>query len=433
MKPWLALKLYTLVAWLIGRLWLPIKLRWRGRVEPLYLHDIPSRFGQYPHPPTQGRVWLHAVSLGEVRAAAAFMQALRQHRPGVRLLLTHGTATGLEEGKKYLAPGDLQTWQPWDTPGCVRRFLDHHRPSMGVLFETEIWPNWVQECRRRSLPLYVVNARLNASSLRKALRLAPLSLPAYGGLSGVLAQSESDATHLRELGAPVLGVFGNLKFDVDPLPALRALGQQWRLLLAGRPVILLASSREGEEAEWLEALKRASVGIAHPLWLIVPRHPQRFDAVAELIQAAGLKLARRSSWVPGALPVEALQADVWLGDSTGEMHAYCSMSDVALMGGTFGVFGGQNPIDPLACGVPVLVGAHTYNFADIVQRAIEAGACQRVDDMLQAVQVALGLLNAPGHMETMSRHALSMVASGRGASDRQVQAVLNHYSSGSPG
>ena len=257
--------LYSLVTWCAQPL-LRRKLRRRAVAEPGYAHAVGERFGHYPPPidslvspsvsdPLGGFVWVHAVSLGETRAAAILLVALRARFAGMRLLLTHSTATGRAEGEKLLQPGDVQVWLPWDTPGAVTRFLRKFRPVVGILMETEVWPNLVAACQQRGVPLVLANARFNEKSLRKAQRLQWLARPAYAGLAAVWAQTEDDAARLRAIGAPVRGVLGNLKFDVVPDAAQLAQGRAWRAS-TGRPVVLLASSREGEEAMWLENIKQ---------------------------------------------------------------------------------------------------------------------------------------------------------------------------------
>ncbi len=235
------------------------KLLRRGQQEPGYLQHVPQRWGFYDNPPpAPGCVWVHAVSLGETRAAALLIQALRQRLPGMRLLLTHSTATGWAQGQSLLQPGDEQAWLPWDTLPSTRRFLQHHRPVWGVLMETEVWPALVRACQQQSVPLWLVNARLNDKSLRSAQRLAWLARPAFRGLAGVLAQSRADAHRLGALGASVQAVLGNLKFDVQAQPQAHAQALHWRSHWTQRdkprPVVMLASTREGEEALWLDAL-----------------------------------------------------------------------------------------------------------------------------------------------------------------------------------
>ena len=432
-----ALACYSLLTWCAQPL-LRRKLRRRAVAEPGYAHAVAERFGHYgpAHPsastqPPGPWVWIHAVSLGETRAAAILLAQLRALRPGMRLLLTHGTATGRAEGAKLLQPGDVQVWQPWDTPGAVARFLRRFRPAVGILMETEVWPNLVAGCRREGVPLVLANARLSEKTLRQAQRLAPLARPAYAGLAAVWAQTEDDARRLRSLGAPVRGVLGNLKFDVVPDAPLLAQGRAWRQQ-AGRPVVMLASSREGEEAMWLENIKQkqpldqswqaqaATNNIANSVqWLIVPRHPQRFDEVQQLLEGAGLTVSRRSRWASGP---DA--ADVWLGDSLGEMALYYGLADVALLGGSFAPLGGQNLIEAAACGCPVVLGPHTFNFAEAAELACAAGAADRVDDLAQGMARAVALAHDAASLALARERARRFAAAHRGAAQATAQAVL---------
>ncbi len=247
--------IYNLLVWAAQPL-LRRKLARRAVAEPGYAVAVPERFGHYTQPPELARslVWVHAVSLGESRAAAILLKALREALPGVRILLTHGTATGRAEGAKLLEPGDVQVWQPWDTPAAVHAFLQHFKPRIGLLMETEVWPNLVLHSTRSGVPMALVNARMSEKSLRSALRWARLMRPSYAALRAVWAQTEADAQRLRALCASAPTVTGNLKFDAQPDAAQLAQGQAWRAALQ-RPVCLLASSREGEEALWLQAIE----------------------------------------------------------------------------------------------------------------------------------------------------------------------------------
>jgi 3-deoxy-D-manno-octulosonic-acid transferase len=397
----------------LARLW------WRGRAEPLYRSHLAQRLGYGPAT-APGALWLHAVSLGETKAAEPLLKALRTARPGLRLLLTHSTATGREAGAQLLQPGDAQAWLPYDTPGAVRRFLQRHRPAAGVLMETEIWPNLMHEARLHSLPMLLANARLSAKSQAKGERLAALLHPAVAALARVLAQTPADAQRLQASGARQVMVMGNLKYDLAPPPKLTARGLQWRQSLA-RPVVLASSTREGEEAPLLQTWK--ALPQPRPLLLLVPRHPQRFDAVAQLVQAQGLRLQRRSSW--GELPpAEAAQADVWLGDSVGEMPLYYGAADSALLGGSFAPLGGQNLIEAAACGCPLVLGPHTFNFAEAAELSLAAGASQRASDIADGVARAVALAAAPDRNAWVQR-ALAFAAEHRGAAQRMAQAVLD--------
>ena len=444
-----ALWLYSALTWAAQPL-LRRKLRRRAVAEPGYGEHIAERFGHYAPSldslmPSDSRysadpcaplVWIHAVSLGETRAAAILLTALRQQLPGMRLLLTHGTATGRAEGAKLLQPGDVQVWQPWDTRAAVARFLQRFRPSVGLLMETELWPNLVAGCRAHGVPLALVNARLSEKSQRQAQRLAWLARPAYAALTAVWAQTELDAQRLRHLGAPVQGVLGNLKFDVVPDAAQWTEGRVWRAH-SPRPVVLLASSREGEEALWLEnaldlASKQPLSHTGHALaaiksevhqrqdvqWLIVPRHPQRFEAVAQLLESAGLRVSRRSQWTDAPAP-----ADVWLGDSLGEMALYYGLADVALLGGSFAPLGGQNLIEAAACACPVVLGPHTFNFAEAADLACAAGAAQRVVDMAQGVAAACALAQERASLALARDTAAQFAQAHRGAAQATAAAA----------
>ena len=418
----LARALYALLLRLATPLFLA-RLWWRGRREPAYRHHWGERLGWPAQPPVPGRLWLHAVSLGETLAAAPLIQALRAQQPGLQLLLTHGTATGREAGAKLLQPGDAQAWLPYDTPGAVRRFLRAHRPRVGVLMETEIWPVLLHAAQAEAVPVVLANARLSARSARKGQRLAALLHGAAARLSAVLAQTEADAQRLLEAGAPMVQVMGNLKFDITPRPELLARGQAWRAAL-GRPVVLAAVTREGEEAALLAAWA-ALPPAGRPLLLLVPRHPQRFDEVAALVTQAGCSLQRRSAWGETP-PPEAASADVWLGDSLGEMAQYYACADVALLGGSFAPLGGQNLIEAAACGCPLLMGPHTFNFAQAAEDALAAGAAERVHDLPAAVARALVLLAGPerGERDAMADRALGFATAHRGAAARMAAAVL---------
>lgn len=417
----LALGVYaTLTAW--AQPLLRRKLERRGRREPLYLHAVPERFGHYgDEPASSGWFWVHAVSLGETRAAAALIARLRELRPDLRLLLTHGTATGREAGAALLRPGDRQVWLPWDARGPVRRFLQHFRPQQGVLMETEVWPVLVDECRRAGVPLRLANARLSDKSQRAAQRLAWLSRAAYSGLDAVYAQTDDDARRLQTLGAPVKGVFGNLKFDMTPDPQALARGRAWKQVLAGRSVVLFASSREGEEASWLQSWRSRAPGA---LAVVVPRHPQRFDEVAALITQAGWRVVRRSTWGEHLPSADDVAADVWVGDSLGEMAAYYALADVGLLGGSFAPLGGQNLIEAAACACPMVVGPHTFNFAEAAERAVALGAAHRVNDMDAAVQVACDWAVDPGALGAAHQACERLLQQGAGALEQTAQALL---------
>ncbi len=409
--------LYATLWWLALPL-LPLRLWWRGRREPGYRQRIGERFGRYgadvPHC-TGNVIWVHAVSLGETRAAAGLIERLRQDRPEATILLTHMTATGREAGRA-LGDSVVQVWLPYDIPFAVRAFLARFCPSAGLLMETEVWPTLVAHCARQGVPLFLVNARLSARSLRGYRRFAALTQPMFASLTGVAAQTDSDAQRLALAGAREVTVTGNLKFDAAVAPAALAFGQTLRVWIGSqRRVFVAASTRDGEEALILDAIAR------HPfpdgtLTIIVPRHPQRFDAVAALLDARKLRFARRSD-------ARAIDHDVplMLGDSLGELPGYYAASDVAFVGGSLLPLGGQNLIEAIAAGTPTLVGPHTFNFEEVTRKAAEAGAALRVADADALVVEAARLLEDAAERTRRRDAAALFLAGHRGATERLWQ------------
>ncbi|PKO37301.1 MAG: 3-deoxy-D-manno-octulosonic acid transferase [Betaproteobacteria bacterium HGW-Betaproteobacteria-6] len=361
---------YSLLLYLITPLiWL--RLLWRSRKQPEYLQHLGERYGFYRQPVPDKLIWVHAVSVGETRAAQPLIDGLRARWPEHRILLTGMTPTGRDAGLQVYGDKVIQAYLPYDYPGAVDRFFRHFSPAFGVLMETEIWPNLLAVGKRRKVPVFLANARLSVRSARGYRRFSALASPAFSALAGVAAQTSGDAERIAELGAFTVEVCGNLKFDVTPPADKLALGHQWRAQIGQRPVWLAASTREGEEPLVLEAWRRVAVPDA--LLVLVPRHPQRFDEVAGLLEQQGLRCVRRSAAMPAA------DTQVWLGDSMGEMAAYFTLADLAFIGGSLLPLGGQNLIEAAACDCPVVVGPHTFNFKQATEDAIAAGAALRVD------------------------------------------------------
>lgn len=409
---------YTLLFFLAQPLvWL--RLAWRARRQPEYLDNLGERYGHYPQATPEHLLWLHVVSVGETRAAEPLIKALLAAYPDHHLLMTHMTPTGRATGGEMIGKyGErlIQAYLPYDLPGACRRFFAHFRPAVGLLMETELWPNLIAAAASHGTPLLLVNARLSARSQRGYQRFLPLIRPALRQLAAVAAQTAADAERLTAIGAENVRVFGNIKFDVTPAPEKLALGGQWRAECGARPVWLAASTREDEEALILDAFTRHATVDA--LLLLVPRHPQRFDAVAALVGARQLPLQRRSS---GVLP--DAQTRVWLGDSMGEMPAYFGAADIVLMGGTFLPFGGQNLIEAAACGCPVLVGPHTFNFAQATEDAIACGAARRLADAEAAAAEAARLLQDGEALAAMRQAAGEFSRAHRGATARTIALV----------
>jgi len=412
---------YRLLLWLalpfvLARLW------WRGRQEPRYRENPGERFGFYRTAPGKPVIWLHAVSLGETRAAEPLLRALQDRHPECELLITQMTATGREAAEHLFGGSAHVAWLAYDYPSAVRRFLRHFRPRLGILMETEIWFHLVAECERLGVPLMLANARMSAKSARAYAVVGPLVRDALSGLSAVAAQTEGDAGRLQSLGARGVEVTGNLKFDVEPGAGSESLAAQFRQRFGNRAAFLAASTREGEEELLLDALERNPLGEA--LVIIVPRHPQRFDSVAQLLAARGLKFARRSA--AGSLDADCR---IVLGDSMGEMAAYYRACDVALVGGSLLAYGGQNLIEACAAGVPVLVGPYTYNFSQAAESAVAVGAALRVASAEEAVGRARSLLGDPALRERMGKAGIAFCEAHRGAA-RRTLAVCERLLSG---
>jgi len=407
---WLALPL------VLARLW------WRGRREPGYRAHVGERLGFY-----RGRagatpghtIWIHAVSVGETRAAEPLVDALMTAYPNSRIVLTHMTPTGRAAGAALFskhAERLVQSYLPYDTAPMVRRFLRHFSPRICILMETEVWPNLIAQCAGRGVAIALVNARLSERSLRRAGRFGVLLSDAARRITLVAAQSEPDAERVRALGVTRVAVTGSIKFDVVVPEAALATGAALRERIGARPVLLCASTRDGEEALILDAFRRLPSRPVGMLLLIVPRHPQRFDDVAALVRAHGLSLARRSD--AGAL---APDVEVLLGDSMGEMFAYYAACDCAFIGGSLLPLGGQNLIEACALGKPVLIGEHTFNFALVTDEAVAAGAAQRAQDAGHMLHLASALLRDGAGRAAMGARAAAFANRHRGATARTVE------------
>lgn len=389
---------YTLL-WLLGLPLALLRTRLRGRREPGYLEDIGGRLGLGPRQPARPTLWLHAVSVGETRAAAPLLAALRLRYPDHRILITQMTATGRATARQLYGDFAEFAWLPWDLPWAQRAFLRRWQPVLGIVLETEIWPNLLRECVHAGIPVVLANARMSARSAARYARLGGFTREVLRDFSAILAQTTDDAARFSALGARATAVTGNLKFDVTPPPGLLELGAAWRRSLGPRRVVLLASTREGEETALLDALvPRLPDDV---LIALVPRHPQRFDAVAELVAARGLPSCRRSA---DEMPAPGTR--VWLGDAMGEMFAWYALADLALIGGSWQPLGGQNLIEACAVGCPVVIGPHTFNFSTATRDAIDAGAAARAADEADAAEIACTLLDdaeARQHMATAAR------------------------------
>jgi len=402
--------LYRLALLLAAPL-IPLRLLWRGRRERGYLEHWGERLALGPAPAT-GALWVHAVSVGEMRAAQPLIAALRAAHPGVSLLLTCMTPTGRATAESLYGDFAHIAYLPYDYAWLARRFLHRARPRVGILMETELWPNLIHAAANAGVPLMLANARLSQRSARGYARLPELMRACLQRISVVAAQTGDDAARLEKLGARAARVTGNLKFDIEPSHAQLERGAAWKAGWGARPVLLAASTREGEEAALLRAFAAAPADV---LLVLVPRHPQRFDAVAALIASEGLPYQRRSEINGADL---SPQTRVLLGDSLGELFAYYAACDVAFVGGSLMPLGGQNLIEAASVGRPVLVGPHTFNFEEATRLAVEAGAAVRVSDADACLASALGLLNDAPARARMAAAGLAFAARHRGAALR---------------
>lgn len=415
------MRIFYSIAWWLALPLVLLRLWSRGRKEPGYRHHLGERLGFYGRLPFDASapvIWVHAVSVGETRAAEPLVDALLHAYPGHRILLTHMTPTGRATGASLFGKNGsrvVQCYLPYDTGWMVGRFLRHFAPRICILMETEVWPNVMAQCLRHRVPVALVNARLSERSLAKAQRLSALMGEAARAMSCVAAQTDADAARLRQMGASNVHVTGSIKFDVTPPEAMLNKGAALRSRIGSRPVLLCASTREGEEVLIVDAL--AASGLNDALIVLVPRHPQRFDEVARLIESRGLAMCRRSTL--GDAPVPA-DTRVLLGDSMGEMFAYYAACDLAFIGGSLLPLGGQNLIEACAVGKPVLIGPHTFNFSAVSEDAIAAGAALRVPDAAAMIREAECLLRDDHERGRMGANAQAFAQQHRGATARTM-------------
>ncbi|MBN3753936.1 3-deoxy-D-manno-octulosonic acid transferase [Paraburkholderia sp. Tr-20389] len=422
---------YNALWWLVAPLAV-LRLLIRSRKERGYREHIGERFGfgrgRVPEDDTP-LIWVHAVSVGETRAAQPLVEALIKARPDARILLTHMTPSGRATGEQIFGDRVLRCYLPYDMPRAVRRFLKAWRPSVGLVMETEVWPTLIDECRRADVPLVLTNARMSERSYRRAAKFGTATRGVFGGFARVLAQSPSDASRLSSLGARNVAVLGNLKFDMNTPPELAARGHAWRAAIGTRPVWVAASTREGEEELVLQAF--AALGVDDALLVVVPRHPQRFNEVAALVEKKDLRCVRRSAWAPtgavaadeSAVPELPRDVKVLLGDSMGELGAYYAASDVAFIGGSLLPLGGQNLIEACGVGVPVLIGPHVFNFTQATADAVAAGACVQVKDPVDLARVLRELFEDKPRRVAMGGAASAFAARHRGATSRTVDVL----------
>ena len=415
------------------------RLLWRSRHHRGYRQHIAERFGFNQTKKFQTRpIWIHAVSVGETHATQALIETLLHE--GHPILLTHMTPTGREAGRalywKAIQQGRLaQVYLPYDICWAIERFLKHFQPRLGLFMETEAWPGFVLRARQLGIPLFLINARLSERSFKRVQSFGRAGRTLFQSFAGILAQSAHDAKRYQALGVENVQIVGNMKFDIASQPETRALGKHWKnaVQAQGRLVVCAASTRAGEEAIILDAWKhilKTNTWSHPPLLIMVPRHPDRFSEVADLIYQSGLVFERRSGFSDPRSSEEMdpslhwATIDVLLGDSMGEMAAYYAASDFVVMGGSLLPTGGQNLIEACANGCPVILGPHTYNFQKASEDAVACGAAIRItgdsdSELMDALVRAIEnlLLNTVERNERRD-HALEFAAEHQGATQR---------------
>jgi 3-deoxy-D-manno-octulosonic-acid transferase len=367
---------YTLLLYLLAPMVL-LRLAWRGLRAPAYLRRWPERFGFIEPPLGSQVIWLHAVSVGEVQAAQPVIRALLDRYPDHSLLVTTVTPTGSARVQALFGSEVAHVYAPYDLPGAVTRFFDRVRPCVAIIMETEIWPNLFAMCRRRSIPLLLINARLSGKSVQGYRRFRSLVDQTLAAVTQIAAQGEADAQRFLSLGADSARVVvtGNLKFEQRVMPSLleraEALRREWGV---GRPVWIAASTHEGEDELALDVFLQLRRQFRDCLLVLVPRHPERFEPVAELCRQRGLNTVLRSTREPCSA-----QTQVFIGDSMGELPLFYAASDVAFVGGSLVPHGGHNLLEPAALGIPVVTGPHVFNFTEICNLLQTAAACRKVE------------------------------------------------------
>jgi 3-deoxy-D-manno-octulosonic-acid transferase len=403
------------------RLLLPfilLRLWWGGRHSPDLRRNWGQRVGFAPAV-SAPVIWVHAVSVGETIAAAPMVRRLLERNPNVTILMTAMTDTGLAQAQKMFGKKVQYAYVPYDTPGAVKRFLARVQPSILVIMETEIWPNLISQSRKARVPVFLINARLSESSARGYERVRSLARPVMQSISWVAAQAEQDAARFRRIGvaADKIAVTGSVKFDVDIEPQVREQAQQLKAQFGGRPVWIAGSTHDGESRQLLKAHRKLLAAVPKALMIIVPRHPERFELVASAVKKAGFSLARRS------LQDSPAAAQVYLGDTMGELMMLYGASDLAFIGGSLIERGGHNPLEPAAWGIPVISGAHVFNFESIYQRLREQDGVTIVESAEELVVCLVRLLNNQRALHESGQRALAVVESNRGALDRVVAGI----------
>lgn len=395
-----------------------VMMLWRGLGDRAYWDRIGERWGHGARLPRDS-LWVHAVSVGEVQAAAPLVRKLIEHHPGTPVVLTTVTPTGAARARALFGDRVELRFVPYDTPRAVRRFFDAIRPVLAVILETELWPNLYAECGRRRVPLVLASARVSPRSVARYRRLVSLFREALSHGIVIGAQSAADAQRFVSIGASAerTHVTGNIKFDFEPASDIVERGRGWRAQNApGRPVWVAGSTHEGEEEAVLEAHAAVRRAIPETLLVLVPRHPQRFEAVGALLARRGLRHAVRST----RERVDAA-AEVLLGDTMGELMTFYAGADVAFVGGSLVPVGGHNLLEPASLGLPILTGPHNFNSEDIAAMFIDAGAARVVGDPAALAAAVVALLRDDGERRRVGAIGQQLLVDNRGSLDRLLQ------------
>lgn len=398
--------------WRLAPFWIRRYLRRRAGKNPAYLEHWDERFGKMQNHASKGVLWIHAVSVGETRAAAPIIRALQKRHPNLPLLITQMTPTGRATAEQ-LFPQVQCRYLPYDRKDYVEQFLDDHQPIAGILMETEIWINLLDACQKRHIPMILANARLSEKSATGYERFRGLFQVAFASFVGVLTQTQDDAQRFQKLGAKNVFVMGNTKYDIQPDGASQILANEFRQKVGNRPVFVCASTREKDGIDEAKLILEAwqKIHSENILLVLIPRHPERFQAAFDMAENLGFRVQKRSD----NQKVD-LQTQVWIGDSMGELFAYYLIANVAFVGGSLVDTGCQNIIEPIACGVSVIFGWSTYNFASATEEALKAGVARQVNDADECVATALSLLHQENETQRLS--AQKMISQHQGASER---------------
>lgn len=411
-------RLYSLLVILVAYLAL-LALLWRGLKDRSYWQGLPERLGDGRRRSGSACIWLHAVSLGEMSAAAPLVRALRDKHPDLPVVLTTATPAGRTRAESLFGSFADIRYLPYDTSGATRRFVDNIRPKFALIMETELWPNLFAACRGRRVPVLLANARLSARSVRRYRRFSRLLAELFSGEVFIAAQSADDAARFAAIGAPEArtSIVGNIKFDLD-LGAAATEGRALRQSFGMRPTWIAGSTHPGEDEAMLRAHREALKSDPSTLLLLVPRHKERFEAVAELLQAADFKFARRSD--VGAQPA---QCQVLLVDTLGELQRLYASADIAFVGGSLVPIGGHNLLEPAALGLPVLSGPYNGNARDIADSLAASGALKIVADAEDLARKLIELFADPTLRSRMGAAGSALIAANRGSVGRLLKLI----------